>query len=185
MGLAFGVVLVLVINWIFMPWGFFLGGAFHPVPGWQGTARVRAPSGEFVLTVWLYPSGISRLSQAPTFNGSATLCTPLGERFALRVYAVMLEPAGRDTDGKPMRIELRHRPRFWWFTGTTDERPRLTLKGRWQSPNLVMNDGGTLSISFLPDGRLFDGKPRDQPSARETLPFVFHEVPWTYFTDCR
>jgi hypothetical protein len=59
------------------------------------------------------------------------------------------------------------------WTGNWD-RPRLTLRGRWQNPDLVMNDGGTLSAAFLPDGRLYDGPPRNQPRAREPLPVVFH-----------
>jgi len=93
----------------------------------------------------------------------------------------MPDHTGRDTDGKPMQIDLRQRQPFWSINGTTD-RPRLTLRGKWQNPDLVTNDGGTLSLAFLPDGRLYDGPGRNLPHARETLPVVFHGLPWTTMT---
>jgi len=171
----------LAAQWILMPWGFYLGGSLHPYPGWQGTATVHASSGDYVLTIWMYPTGRSRLSGNPTFTGNARLCTPRGERFALRLYASMLEHAGRDTNGKPMQIDLRERQPFWSTTGSA-ARPRLTLRGKWENPDLVMSDGGTLSVAFLPDGRLYDGPGRNLPHARETLPVVFHGLPWTTMT---
>jgi hypothetical protein len=178
--LALGAVLVLAISGIFMPWGFYLGGTFHLVTGWQGTATVRTATGDYALTIWMTPSGRSRLSGFPTFTGNGSLCTPRGERFRLSLYGVILARSGRDTDGKEMRIDLYHRPVFWSITGNMSGRPRLTLRGRWQNPDLVMNDGGTLSMAFLPDGRVYDGTPRNQPRARETVPVVFHYVPWSW-----
>jgi hypothetical protein len=166
-------------KWIFTPWAFYLGGTFHPFGTWQGTARVQTSAGEYVLTISLTSSGISRLSGSPDFSGRGDLCTPTGERFPLTVYGLIPERSGRDTNGKPMRIDVHRRP---WnaFFGDWDHRPQLTMRGRWQNPDLVMNDGGTFSRQFLPDGRLYDGPPSRQPAARETVPVVFHESPWSF-----
>jgi hypothetical protein len=164
-------------QWLFASWAFFLGGHFHAIPVWQGIARTHAPSGDFVVYVWFTPSGHSRVSDLTTFSGDATVCSPRGERFNLTLYAVVLDHNGYDTNGAQVRISLHRRP--WYFAfGTWDHRPRLTLEGRWQNPDLVMNDGGTLSQAFLRDGHLYGGPESRQPAARETLPLVFHETPW-------
>jgi len=185
-GVAVGIAVVIAIAWVFTPWAFYLGGKFHPVPVWQGIARVHASSGDYVLYLWFSPARGSRLTNLPAFSGWGSLCTPKGERFPMRVNASLFEHPGRDTNGKEMRIELYNRPWYRAWVGTWDRRPRLELRGRWQNPDLVTTDGGTLSVAFLPDGRLYDGPARNQPTARETLPVVFHEVPWTtLFGDCR
>jgi hypothetical protein len=170
---------VLAFEWIVAPWAFRLGGTLRPVPLWQGVAHLHAASGDYGLSVWLSPSGGSRLGNFPTFTGGAYLCTPRGERIQLRLYGVMPERVSGDTNGKPMRIELRRRPWYGTIIGAYDGRPRLTLRGRWQNADLVMEDDGTLSMAFLPDGRVYDGPPARQPHATQTLPVVFHEVPWT------
>ena len=170
---------VLAFDWIIAPWGFRLGGTFRPVPVWQGVAHVHAASGDYVLSLWMSPSGGSRLGNFPTFSGGAYLCTPRGERIQLRLFGVIPERISGDTNGKPMRIELHRRPWYGTVIGAYDARPRLTLRGRWQHADLVMDDEKTLSIAFLPDGRLYDGPPAGAPRATETVPVVFHEQPWT------
>lgn len=181
MAIAFAGLAVLAGEWIVAPWGFRLGGTFRPVPLWQGVASLHAASGDYVLSLWMSPSGGSRPSGFPTFTGGAYLCTPRGERIQLRLYGVIPERVSGNTNGKPMRIELHRRPWSATFTGAYDDRPRLTLHGRWQDPDLVMEDE-TLSMAFLPDGRLYDGPPARQPRATQTLRVVFHEVPWTTST---
>jgi len=178
LGLAVAGLAMLVGTWIFAPWGFRLGGTFRPVPIWQGVAHLHAASGEYVLSLWLSPSGASRLGNYPTFSGGAYLCTPRGEGIPLRLYGIIPERVNGETNGKPMRIDLHYRPWFGSSSGASG-RPRLTFHGRWQNPDLVMDDGGTLSTEFLPDGRLYDGPTGRQPHATQTLSVVFHEVPWT------
>ncbi len=183
--IVLGVVLVVGIDWVFAPWGFFLGGTFRPLPVWQGIAHIRASSGDYVLYVWLSPGPGGRTYNYPSFSGTGALCTPRGERFPMKVRAYMFEHPGRDTNGKEMRLEVYYRS-FWAAFNGAPNRPELTLRGRWQNPDLVMNDGGTLSRAFLPDGQAYTGPPAQQPRARETVPVVFHEVPWTtWFGDCR
>jgi hypothetical protein len=130
------------------------------------------------------PTRGGRTFNYPSFAGTATLCTPRGERYSLRLRAYMLEHPGTDTNGKEMRIELYRRPWYWSLTGLWDRRPSLTVRGRWQNPDFVANDAGTLSIAFLPDGRLYDGPTGRQPRARETVPIVIHEVPWVWSPQC-
>jgi len=181
-----GAAAITAIDFVFAPWSFYFGGNFHVVPVWQGAARLHASSGDFTLYLWMSPTPGGRTFNLPAFRGWGALCTPRGERYPLRVSAGMLEHPGTDTNGKEMRIELYRRPWYWAWTGTWDRRPRLTLRGRWRNPDLVMDDGGTLSIAFLPDGRLYDGPVKDQPRARETLQVVLREVPWTaWHSDCR
>jgi hypothetical protein len=182
LGVAAGSVLVIAIDWVFAPWSFYLGGRFHVLPLWAGSARVHSAAGDYTLYLWLSPSRGGRTFNFPAFKGWAYLCTPRGERYPLRLYASMFEHPGTDTNGRELRIDLSTRRGFWSWNG--DTRPRLTLKGRWQNPNLVMTDGGSLSVAFLPDGRLFDGPPRNQPRAREAVPVVIHEAPWTWSPGC-
>jgi hypothetical protein len=175
---------MLGVQWVLAPWAFSLGGTFRPIPLWQGVARVRASSGDYVLYLSMSPSPGGR-SRLPNFGGWGSLCTPRGERFPLRFTASMLERPSRDTNGMEMHIDMYHRPASAW-TGQWDRRPRLSLRGRWQNPDLVMSDGGSLSVAFLPDGRLYDGPVSQQPYARETLPVVIRELAWTtWFGDCR
>ena len=184
--LILGVAFVVAVDWIFAPWSFYLGGTFRPLPLWQGRATIHAPSGEYQLSVWMSPERGGRTYNFPYFSGTGYLCTPRGERYVLQLRASMFEHPGRDTNGKEMLIEVYRRPWNWSFGGTWDHRPRLTLRGRWQNPDLVMNDGGTLAASFLTDGRLDDSPRPRAASVRDQLPVVFHEVPWTTWSaDCR
>jgi hypothetical protein len=184
--LVLGMVAIALITALFAPWGFFLGGRFHILPVWQGIGRMHASSGDFVLYLWISPTSSGRTYNYPAFNGWGTLCTPRGEQFKLRVTGGMHERTGIDSNGKAMRISLHRRPWYYGLTGTWDSRPRLELRGRWQNPDLVMDDGGSLSRAFLPDGRLYQGPPRNQPAAREKLELVLHETGWLGFVSgCR
>jgi len=182
LGVVVGSALVIGIDWLFTPWAFYLGGRFHVLPLWAGSARAHTASGDYTLYVWLSPTSSGRLHNYPTFKGQAYLCTPRGERFSLRLSAYMFENAGTDTNGMEILLEMYQRGWFWSLSG--DGRPRLRLRGKWQNPDLVTNDGGSLSVAFLPDGRLYEGPSGKQPRARETVPVVFHNVPWVYSPQC-
>jgi hypothetical protein len=171
---------------LFAPWSFFLGGRFHVFPVWQGIGHMQASSGDYVLSFWISPAPGGRTFNLPYFTGWGYLCTPRGEQFKLRVTGGMHERTGIDSNGKEMHLSLQRRPWYYAFVGTWDHRPRLDLRGRWQNPDLVMEDGGSLSQAFLPDGRLYLGPPRNQPVAREKLRIVLRETGWLGFTaGCR
>lgn len=172
-----------LIHAVFTPWAFFLGGHIHLLPIWHGIGHMKAASGDYVLYFWIAPAPSGRTYNFPYFRGWGYLCTPRGERYPLRVSGGLHEHTWIDTNGKEMHLELYRRPWYWNFTGTWDHRPRLDLRGRWQNPELVMNDGGTLSQSFLADGTLNHGL---TPKPGEKLQIVFQEPPWTgWFADCR
>lgn len=168
-----------LLTGIFAPWGFYLGGHLHWFPYWHGVAHVRSSSGDFLLRFWITPRPSGGLYHYPAFSGWAWLCTPRGERYRLRVTGGFFERTGYDTNGKAMSLDLYSRPNTWQWTGHWDRRPHLYFTGRWQNPNLVMNDGGTLSRAFLPDGTLAPEKPPQPVVPREKLQIVFQEEPWT------
>src|SRR5215472_5547226 len=168
LALVAGVALIVAIDWLFAPWAFYLGGRFHVLPVWQGLAKVHSSSGDYTLYLWMSPARGGRTLNLPVFNGWAALCTPTGARFPLRLRAYMFEHPGTDTNGMEMRIDLYRFPWYATWAGVWDHRPQLTFRGRWQNAELVTTDGGSLSVAFLPDGRLYDGPERNQPRARET-----------------
>jgi len=182
--LVAGMVFVAAVDAVFAPWSFYLGGRFHPVPGWQGIGTLHASSGDYVLYVWMYPVPGGRMFNLPSFSGSGSLCTPRGERYTLLLSAGMNEHTGLDTNGKAFNISMYHRR--WNDAWKRERRPRLTLRGHWQNPDLVMDDEGSLSRAFLPDGTVYLGPARNQPAARETVPIVLHQTAWSgWLQDCR
>jgi hypothetical protein len=184
LGLIVGAVLLVAIDAVFAPWSFYLGGRFHPLPLWQGVGTMHSASGDYVLYVWMSPAPGGRTFNFPYFSGYGYLCTPRGERYALRLSASMNEHPGTNTNGKAFQIGLYQRR--WNYSWTLEGRPRLAFRGRWQNPDLVMDDGGTLSRAFRPDGTVYLGPPRNQPAARETLSIVLHEAEWSgWLSDCR
>ncbi len=173
--LVVGPVLFLLIDAVFAPWAFVMGGHFHPLPYWQGWGVLHArPAGDFVVLVRMWPTPGSRNGYSAV-TGTAELCAPRGERFSLQLSGefvrkhVWLHP-----DGEPMYLHLYRRPWYYSFV-TVDRRPRLDLHGPWRGPDLVMDDHGTLSRAFLPDGRLFPGPPGDQPAARGSAKVTLRE----------
>ncbi len=169
---------------LFAPWAFYLGGRAHLTPYWQGVGTANASSGTYVVYVSMAPQPGGGLLHLPYWRGWASLCTPRGETYRLRLSAEMFEHPGTDTNGQRMRIDMYNRTMSYVFS-QGESRPRLEFRGRWENPNLVMNDGGTLSRAFLPDGSLYLGPTRNQPKARETVAITFHEVPWWTWSGCR
>ena len=103
----------------------------------------------------------------------------------LRATGYFTSKIGADTDGKQMEFELRRRPLLWRVIGG-DERPRVDLRGTWRNSNLELDDDGSLSRAFLPDGMLYTGPPRNQPRTRAHASLVLHEIPFSWrLMDCR
>ncbi|HJZ73807.1 MAG TPA: hypothetical protein VKE51_18830 [Vicinamibacterales bacterium] len=182
--LAVAALLFLATDAVFAPWSYFLGGRFHLLPLWQGAGTMHTASGDYVLELFISPEPGGRTFNFPYFRGWGTLCTPRGERYSMRVSASMFDHPGVDTNGERMEITMYARPWNYSLTGS-DGRPRLTFRGRWQNPNLVVDDGGTLSRAFLPDNTVYRGPASRQPPARETVSLVLHETPWRWLSDCR
>jgi hypothetical protein len=77
------------------------------------------------------------------------------------------------TDGEAIRLGMSYRPYGSFFSG--DARPGLELRGHWQNPNLVMDDNGSISRAFQPDGRVYRGDERNRPYAAEVVPVTLKE----------
>ena len=158
-----GSVAVLGFDALFAPWSFYLGGTFHIIPYWQGWGRMHTKSsGDYLLFVRLTGPGSAKYHAY--MRGDGELCTPRGERIYMRMGANMDKHVGTDLEGQPVWIYMYHRPRFW---GNPDRRPSLDFHGKWQNPDIVMNDGGTLLTEFTPDGTLYAGAKR--PAKNEVL----------------
>ena len=186
--LVLGSVFLVAMGGLFYPWSFFMGGHFHVLPIWQGVGRVHSQAGDYTIYFWIEPSGGGRTYNLPSFKGNGYLCTARGERIQLRVTGGLNEKTGIDTNGKAMSLSFEHRPWYWSFTSRDDRRPRLTFRGHWQNPDLVMDDGGTMALAFLPDGTLNSAKYNYyQANAANKVQIVFRETTgWTgYHEDCR
>lgn len=158
-----GTLAVLMIDGLFAPWGFYLGGHLHILPYWRGWGRMHtASSGDYLVFVSMWPAPGKYYAH---MTGTGELCTPRGERITLRVGADMDKHIGSDMQGKAIRIYMYHRP---YLAGlNTNRRPRIDLHGQWQNPNIVLNDRGTLLTEFKPDGTLYpDGK---EPARNEVV----------------
>jgi hypothetical protein len=142
--LFYGVVLALD------PWAFRIGGRFTPLLTWQGAGKLLTKGGkEYPLWVSFYPSShFSRLHMdglAPTggLQGSGWLCTSRGVTQRLNLSGTIYG-GWRSTDGslmafrllEPKIIDLGQREGFF------------DLAGRWNGPELVMNDRGSVGSTF-------------------------------------
>lgn len=169
LGLLLGVGLVVIVDGLFAPWAFFLGGSFHILPYWQGWGRMHSQSsGDYLIYLWVAPAP----SKYDAYmRGYGELCTPRGERYRMRISASMNKHIGRDMNGQPIRISGYYQPWNWQFIN--DRRPRVAFQGQWKNPNILLSDRGTLLTEFKPDGTLYPDKQR--PAAKEIVQFTLNQ----------
>jgi len=155
--LVFGGLLVLLITAVFAPWGFFLGGSFHIVPYWQGWGTLSTKSGKYVVYVGFQPrpSG-SRIMPGPSVGGTGYLCSPRGEIFPMHLGGGMRRGIGTNTDGEKIDLYMNYWPVFFGNM-RTDHRPSVEFRGKWQNPNIVADDHGSIFRAFNPDGTVDRG----------------------------
>jgi len=174
--LALLVVVLFGLPAVFTPWGFYLGGNFHIIPYWQGWGKLHAKTGDFALFVRIEPSRHGNSRYGTYVTGVAYLCTPRGETFRMHLGGTMPPHVGISTDGKPLRLRM-----FRYSTFSGDERPQLDLRGQWQNPNLVMNDGGSLTYGFNPDGSVYEGHDPNRPHGVDPLPVTLNQGSYSGF----
>jgi len=167
-----------LITAVFAPWGFYMGGKFHIIPTWQGWGTLQAKSGRYQVYVYFYPrpSG-SRIMPGPTVGGSAYVCSPRGEHFYMRLRGDMRRGIGLSTDGEKISLYMNNHSSFY-SNFTSDYRPSLELRGQWQNPNLVMDDHGSISRAFEPDGTVYRGHGGSRPYPGDITPITL--VPGSY-----
>jgi hypothetical protein len=174
---ALGMVLVLGITAAFKPWGFFLGGKFHVIPSWQGWGILHAKNGNYVVRVDMNTNIQGRRSS--DLRGTAYLCTPHGERFRLTLTGNMGKHLHLSTDGEAIHLGMSYMPYGSSFSG--DTRPNLELRGHWQNPNLVMDDNGSISRAFQPDGSVYRGHDGSRPYPGDIVPITLSQGPSSDF----
>ena len=166
---AFAGVVVLVTIAIFAPWGYYLGGKFHVIPDWEGFGRLHSKiSGDYVVYVYFWPSSPGLVSSFVT--GIGYVCTPKGVKKRLNLVGTMQKHLHVSTNGEAIYIKV-----YNWqaFNINSEKRPRLEFEGHWQDPNIVMNDDGSISRAFQPDGSVWLGHEGNRPYRLEVIPITF------------
>ena len=168
-----GSVLVLAITAVFAPWGFFMGGKFNLFAYWQGWGALQGKNGKYVVFVRFYPrpSG-SRLYPHPSVRGVGYLCSSRGEIFRMNLGGGMRRGIGTNTDGEKIDLYMDYWPAFFGNMGT-EHRPAIELRGQWKNPGIVMDDHGSISRAFAPDGTVYQ---KDQTAH---IPYPGEIVPAT------
>ena len=162
---------------VFDPWAFYLGGSFHVLPWWQGWGKLHAKSGDYLMYVRIQPTTKgSKMYLATDLGGNAAICTPRGEKLALKMGGGMRKHLNVSTDAEAINLYMYYRP--WNYSFTNDDRPSLKLRGHWRNPNLVMDDEGSIGKAFQADGSVYRGKTPNRPAAPDIVPITF--VPGSY-----
>ena len=179
--LVLGCVLVIAMTGLFYPWAFYLGGKFHIMPYWQGWGKLHAKSGDYVMFVRFEPTPRgSRMYLETNLKGTAYLCTPRGETLRMNLGGGMRKHLNLSTDGEAIHLYMSYWP-AWSGQFISDRRPSLDLRGHWRNPNLVMDDHGSLSNAFQPDGSVYRGHDRNRPYSTEVVPVTFSQGPYSDF----
>jgi len=175
---ALGLGLFLLVTAVFAPWGFFLGGKFHIIPDWQGWGTLQAKSGKYVVYVRFQPrrSG-SRVYPEPSVGGIAYLCSPRGETFRMHLGGGMRRGIGLSTDGEKITLYMNYYPTFFGNL-RSDHRPSIELRGQWHNPDITMDDHGSISRAFEPDGTVTRSNDPKRPYPGEIVPVTL--VPGSY-----
>ncbi|MGC2742737.1 MAG: hypothetical protein WA672_06085 [Candidatus Angelobacter sp.] len=165
-------IVVFVTTAIFAPWGFFMGGHFHIFPGWTGWGKLHSNSaGDYALYVSIFPATRGRGGRGgggPRVKGSAVLCTPRGEKYNLRVNGDFEKNPGINLQGKTAALYVYNYSVF-----STSKAPSLEFRGKWNNPDLVLDDHGSITRAFDPGGVLVTN-PHTRPYIQEVVPLTLH-----------
>jgi len=162
------VVLGVLIQVLFTPWAFHIGGSFTPSMRWTGVAEGQAPDGSaYAMQIKLAANNVSQHACSSRgcddFHGTASVCTAAGE-FQLKN---LLGQVGGWTsiDGQKMTLSIAQ--------GTTnaDQYLLLRLTGTWHGAVYQANDEGYLVRAFNPNGTLRAAVPVEQQSNAVALAF--------------
>ena len=150
---------------VFSPWIYYTGGHFHPLPMWQGWGKIESPNGHYWLYVRMTPKPSKGAYLSTWLAGSAYLCTPRGDRVAMRLNAGMARHLPLDVTGQTISLSAYYRPAFWSVTGAP-EVPQIAMKGVWGKGEI------RAAISGLRD----DAKSPKLQGLAKGIPVVFEET---------
>lgn len=147
--LVLGVAVVYGVAAVTSPWAFHIGGRWTPLLYWSGSGRLVTKSGTYPLYVSFFPaSHFSHLhldGRRPTggVQGSGWLCTAPGVLQQLKLGGTIYG-GWRSTAGSLMQFRLLE-PKIF---DVGQRQGYFDLYGRWQGPQLVMDDRGRWAGAF-------------------------------------
>jgi hypothetical protein len=161
---------------VFTPWAFFMGGHFHLNPKWSGWGRMHSEgSGDYIIYITISPS-FGRGQSFTDIAGKGALCTQRGANYRLSVAGSFQEGSGAHLQGRTVTLYPHNYNRK--ATGHND--PSLELRGRWNEPDLVLEDEGSVNKAFDADGGLAK-KNRANSGINERVSLTLHEGSRTEF----
>jgi hypothetical protein len=167
--LVLGVVVTMGAMALVTPWGFYMGGHFHIIPQWTGWGQMHSKiAGDYALSVTFSPKtgrglGLTHVS------GNGVICTPRGEKFNLRLGGDFENPHGINLQGRKASLYMNN---YHVISGSTA--PSLEFRGKWNNPDLVMDDHGSINRAFDPGGALVTNH-HMRPYIQEVVPLTLHE----------
>lgn len=177
--LGFGLVVAAIVVTIMGPWILTVGGRHRLLPVWEGVGDAQGPGGTYRLYVWFSPSrAYQRILPEAAVQGYSVLCTPRGERFNLKLYGGAPGRLWLKMDeGHEFNMRVFRRSRLSLSTNSTVAPPRLQFAGHWRGSDLVMDDQGSFSHAFNPDGTLNPDAPNWHPKTGD-VSVTFTEQYW-------
>jgi hypothetical protein len=156
------------------PWAFFMGGGFHWLPMWQGVGRMHSNlgGGDYAVYVYFYPK-VGRYMGLRHVAGDGLLCTPRGEKIYFTLGGDFDKTMGRDSNGKSASFYMNSATTMQRFLGQSSQ-IKLELRGKWNNPDLVLDDHGSIARYFEPDGTVYTGNRAGRPYMREVVPVTLH-----------
>jgi hypothetical protein len=175
--LAGGLALAVLVLSIIGPWIYTAGGRTRLLPLWEGVGHAEGPGGTYTLYIWFSPSNSgSRILPSTAVAGYSQLCTPRGERLALKLRGGASDRVWWTMpDGHEFALRVWRRPIGGGLIGGAVAPPRLQFEGRWQGPDLVMSDEGGFAHAFHPDGTVITNAPVWHPKT-DAQPITFTET---------
>jgi hypothetical protein len=162
-------VLLLGLDAVFTPWAFLMGGHFHLNPKWTGWGRMHSnTAGDSVIYMSISPY-FGRGRSLTDITGKGALCTQRGDNYLLDVGGSFQSHPGIDLQGKTAIIYAHN---YSKLTGHND--PQLEFHGKWNNPDLVLDDHGSISRAFDPGGTLAKNT-ATRPYGQELVPLTLHE----------
>lgn len=165
---AFG--LPFVLDAIFSPWTYFMGGHFHISRKWTGWGRMHSnTSGDYVIYMTI-SSWFGRGSSSTDITGNGALCTQHGDNYRLSVAGSVQEGSRADLEGRTATLY----PHNYNPKRTGQNNPSLEFRGKWNNPDLVLDDQGSINKAFDPGGGLAK-KNQARAGVQEIVPLTLHE----------
>lgn len=147
--LLLGAAVVYGVAGVTSPWSFHIGGRWTPLLSWSGFGELHSKSGTYPLYVTFYPSShfsrlrLDGLRPMGGLQGSGWLCTSRGNIQRLSLSGT-LYGGWKSTDGSLLQFRLLDRK----IIDVGQRQGFFDLYGRFQGPELVMDDRGRWSATF-------------------------------------